>query len=90
LRLRHVEASHRYLVPGGRQSRRGRIQLAGVAAVEDDFGAVFGKALREREPYTLRRARDERPLARQCEKFKCHVTIPCWLRARKLTAPGTS
>jgi len=67
-------------VPGGRQSRRGRIKLAGVAAVEDDFGAVFGEALCEREPDTLRRAGDERPLARQCEKLKCHVTTPCSLR----------
>ena len=90
LRLRHVEAGHRHLVSGGRQFRRGRIKLARVAAVEDDFGAVFGKALREREPDTLRRAGDERPFARQFEQFKCHVATPCWLRARKLIGRATS
>jgi hypothetical protein len=77
LRARHVEFGHRYLVPGGRQFRRSRSKLAAVAAVQDDFGAVFGKTLREREPDALRRARDERPLAGQFEQFKCHVTTPC-------------
>ena len=38
-------------------TRRGRIDL--------QTGAVFGKALRQREPDTLRRAGDERPLACQ-------------------------
>ena len=87
LRLRHVEAGHRHLVSGGRQSRRGRIKLAGVAAVEDDFGAVFGKALRECEPDALRGAGDERPFARQIKKFKCHMTIPSLLRADKSSPP---
>jgi hypothetical protein len=83
---RHIEAGHRYLVPDGRQSRRCKIKLGCVAAVQDDFGAVFGKAVREREPDPLRRAGDERPLIRQVEKFKCHMTIPCWLRG-KSSAP---
>src|SRR6266852_1527149 len=86
----YIEAGHRYLVPGGRQSRRGRIKLTRVAAVEDDFGAMFGKALREREANALRRAGYERPLARQCEQFKCHLATSCWLRTRKLTARATS
>ena len=84
--MRHVKAGHRHLVPGGRQFRRGRIKLGCVAAVEDDFGAVFGKALREREPDALRRAGDERPLARQFEQFKCHLATPYWLRARKFSS----
>ena len=87
---RHVEADHRHLVPGSCQFRRSRIKLAGVAAVQDDFGAVFGKTLRECESDSLRRAGDERPRTRQVEKFKCHMTIPCWLRARRLTARATS
>jgi hypothetical protein len=77
LRARHIEFGHRYLVPGGRQFRRRRSKLAAVAAVEDNFGAVFGKTSREREPDALRRTRDERPLAGQFEQFKCHVTTPC-------------
>jgi hypothetical protein len=76
LRLRHVEAGHRYLVSSGRQSRRGRVKLGRVTAVEDNFGTVFGKALRECEANTLRRTGDERPLARKFEKFKSHITIP--------------
>ena len=84
LSLRHVEAGHRYLVPGGRQFRRGRIELAGVSPVEDDLGAVFGKALSEREANALRRAGDERPLARQFEQFKCHSATP--VRALSATA----
>jgi hypothetical protein len=77
LRLRHVEAGHRYLVPGSCQFRRGRIKLACVAAVKDDFSTVFGKALRQREANALRRAGDERPLALQFEKFKCHLATSC-------------
>jgi hypothetical protein len=76
LRDGDVEAGHRYLVPGRRQFGRGRIKLAGVAAVEDDLGAVLGQALCEREPDALRRAGDQRPLAGQFEQFKCHATIP--------------
>jgi len=90
LRLRHIEAGHRYLMPGSRQFRRSRIKFACVAAVEDDFGAMFGKALCKREPDTLRRAGNERPLARQCEKFKCHLATSCWLRTRQFTARATS
>jgi hypothetical protein len=37
-------------VSSGRQSRRGRVKLGRVTAVEDDFGAMFGKALRECNP----------------------------------------
>jgi hypothetical protein len=66
-------------VPGGRQFRRSRIKLAWVAAVQDNFGAVFSKSLRERKSNALRRAGNERPLARQLKQFKCHchTTIPC-------------
>jgi hypothetical protein len=63
--------------------------LAGVTAVQDNFGTVFGKALRECEPDALRRAGDERPLAREFEQFKSHVTIPSPLDAG-LSARATS
>jgi hypothetical protein len=78
------------LCPAAARFRRGRIKLAGVAAVQDDFGTVFGKALREREAYTLRRPGDERSLASQVERFKCHVTIPCCLKPQGLIAQATS
>jgi hypothetical protein len=77
-------------VPGGRQLRRGRVELAGIAAIEDDFGAVFGKALRKREPDALRRAGDERPLPVSSNSSNAISISPCWLQGQKLTARATS
>ena len=88
--MRHVKAGHRHPKSGGRQFRRGRIKLSCIAAVQDNFGAVFSKTLREREPDALRRARDERPFARQFEQFKCHLATPYWLRAREFIGRATS
>jgi hypothetical protein len=84
------KAGHRYLVSGGGQSRSCRLELACVTAVQDNFGTVFGKALRECEPDALRRAGDERPLARKFEQFKNHVKIPCCLKPPGLIAQATS
>lgn len=90
LGLGHVETSHRYLVPGRRQSRRRGIELGCIAAVKNDFGAVLGKALRKRQTDTLRRAGNERPLAGQRKQFKCHMTIPAGIGREMLMARATS
>jgi hypothetical protein len=83
------KAGHRYLVPGAASlAAPHRAWLR--RAVEDDLGAMFGKALCERKADSCEEAGDERPLARECEKFKCHVTIPCCLKPPGLIAQATS
>ena len=45
----------------------GIVELACIAAVEDDLSTMFGEALGEREADALRRSGNERPLASQVE-----------------------
>jgi hypothetical protein len=54
----------------GKVLERRAEQLAGISAVENDFGAVFEKTLRKREANALRRTGDEPPPACQVEQLQ--------------------
>src|SRR5581483_10542305 len=72
---RYVKAGDVDLTSAAPQARRGRVELAAVASVQDDSGAVLGEPTRDGEPDTLGRSGDKGALACEIEQFKCHGTM---------------
>jgi hypothetical protein len=89
-RVGNVEYGAARFVALGGESIGGIADLRGVAAVQNDFGAVPRQPLRQRQAYALAGSRDQRSRACQIEKRFAQEGLLNQLKKQAIRSPNPS